>query len=112
MAPSVHVLVQLTGCRLIDRLYTAIRCAAPLSPDHVPDLHGAHAFHLDEAYRCAIECIPNQLVGIAGDLDASHAPVRFHAARQVHCLTPKVVDELLAADDASNDRTGVDADAE
>jgi hypothetical protein len=39
-------------------------------------------------------------------------PMGFHAARQVHRLAPEIIDELLAADDASDHRSGIDADAE
>ena len=39
-------------------------------------------------------------------------PMRFHAARQVHRRAPEIVDELLAADDAGDHRSGIDADAE
>ena len=38
--------------------------------------------------------------------------LRLHPARGVHGVAPQVVEEPLAADDAGDDRAGVDADAE
>ena len=45
-----------------------------------------------------------------GDEDAAGRRVGFHAAREVHGVAPQVVGKLLGADDAGDDRPGVDAD--
>src|SRR6185437_16275716 len=56
--------------------------------------------------------VPDQFVGAAGDLNASRTSMRFHATREIDRLSPEVVGEFFAANDASHHRTGVYADAE
>src|SRR3984957_2784162 len=85
---------------------------AGLPANHTPHVHFACAFHLDGSGGFAVELSADQIVSAARDLDRPALPMGFHAARQVHRVAPEIVDELLAADDASDHRSGIDADAE
>src|SRR5690606_11242543 len=59
-------------------------------------------------------CRPNpfaeRLQGLLRNLDPAGNPAGFQPAREVHRMTPDVVDEALAADQAVDDRSAVDAD--
>src|SRR6476660_1979669 len=80
------------------------------SPDQVPRLHVALALDRDGSARLADELVLDQLLRGSGDLDAVGRPLRLHAARGIDRVTPQVIQEALAADDAGNDGTRVDAD--
>ena len=52
------------------------------------------------------------LVGRFVDLDVPRRPFAGDPAGQIDSVAPQVVDELLLADDAGDDRAGADADAD
>src|SRR4029079_7011282 len=87
------------------------RAVAPRAAE-IPRLDLAFPLDRDPPARHALELVPDELVGRVGDLDPPGRPVRFHAARGVHRVTPEVVEEPLAPDHAGHDRAGVDPDAE
>src|SRR5439155_3981498 len=78
--------------------------------DEVPGLHLALALDGDRSPPPALELVLQQLVGRARDLDLARDAVGFHAARRVHCVAVKVVEEALGPDHARDDGSGVDAD--
>ena len=82
-----------------------------LPSQHVPNLQLIAPFYFDRTLGLADEFIPDQSEGVAGDLDALTLSLRFHATRNVHGITPEVIDKFLAADDAGHHRTGIDTDA-
>ncbi len=58
------------------------------------------------------EHILDEFVGTATDIDLARFAAAFHAAGGVHGIAPDVVREFLDAHDASDHRTGVDANAD
>src|SRR5207247_2653426 len=81
-------------------------------PEQKERLRPPPPLELDRAARLDREAAGERALGRAGDVDAAGAAARFQAARNVHGVAPDVVDELVPADDAGDDRAGVDADAE
>jgi hypothetical protein len=55
--------------------------------------------------------LAHPLVDGIRDLDLAGDAMTFHAAGKVHGVAPKIIDKFLNANDAGDDRTGVDADA-
>src|SRR5262245_33007047 len=79
---------------------------------NVPGLHFAFPLYIQRAARLTDKIVLDKFVGGAGNLNRSVAAVRFHAAGGVDGVTPQIVTELLATDDARHYRSGVDADPE
>src|SRR3984957_7033185 len=79
---------------------------------YIPGFDPTDPFDLNRPTGLAIEMFTDKVEGIARDLDDAAGAVGFHAACHIDRLTPQVVDEFAAADDARDHRAGVDADAE
>src|SRR2546429_3731820 len=72
--------------------------------------HRPLPLYLDPAARSELVALPQLFVGPRRDLDGAGQAVGLHAAGGIDGVAPEVVDELRPADDAGDDRAGVDAD--
>src|SRR5688572_2620645 len=77
-----------------------------------PCFDGALAFDFDGAARLKRIATLEVLYHTACDLNGIWQPVRFHAARHIHRVTPEVVDEFVSPHDAGDDWPAVDPDAQ
>src|SRR5262245_35936108 len=79
---------------------------------NLPGLHFAFTFHVHHAAWLADKIALDEFVGGARNLNRPITAVRFHAAGGVDGVTPQVVNEFFATDDARHHRSGVDADTQ
>src|SRR5690349_2376029 len=72
----------------------------------------AAVFQVEGAARFELVGGGEELAGAVGDEDLAGLAVGFETAGDVHGVAPDVVGEFARADDAGDERSGVDADAE
>lgn len=71
----------------------------------------ALSFHRYQSAVFSMKNIAKHRGGLLGDMDAIGLAVTFQPAGHINRVTPDVVDELVGADDACGDGTGVDDNA-
>ena len=72
--------------------------------------HHASALDLDGLASLGLEPSFQGVQGFGRDMDAAGLPEGLHAARDVHGVTPDIVDELVLADDPGRHRARVQPD--
>ena len=82
------------------------------SGEQVPRFHLALTLDRDLTDIFTFEFIPDQLVGVAGDLDFTAFAVAFHAAGGIDHITPQRIEVFLATNNACDQWAGVQADAD
>src|SRR4051812_36936330 len=76
----------------------------------VPGPQPALAFDFDFAAVLESESFVQRFADHVGDVYSIRGAARFHPAGGVYGIAPQIVDEFTRADDAGDNRSGVDAD--
>ena len=72
----------------------------------------AFAFDFESAERPGVRAATQMVAGFRGDADGAWLGSSFQSRRQVYGISPYIVLVFAVADDASDYRTDVDADAD